>query len=116
MLSQLFIDILPGLIAVFCGILARTLFRLLSKYSPFWEGLTEQQARGVILISVRNICVILTIVCTILVFTKYAFSYGAVITTAYLAFLVSTILWGILMGIVKRFIPLSYSIKILQKL
>jgi hypothetical protein len=116
MLLQLLINLSPGLIAISCGILTGTLFRRLSKYSPLWEELSERQARGLLLVCSRNACVILVIVFTILVFTKYTFSFSAFITITYLAFLISSILWGIFMGLIKSYVDYKWAIKFFQKL
>jgi hypothetical protein len=116
MLSQLFIDILPCLNALVGGILVGTIFRPLSRYLAQKEELTETQSRGLVLLSARNICIILAIVFTILVFTKYEFSFYAILMVAYLLFLISSMLWGIMMGLVKRFVTSQHAIKIFQKL
>jgi hypothetical protein len=113
---HLLTEIAPCLIALVGGILLGTLSRPLARYITTQMEMTEEKARGMILLSAKKVCLGFIIVFALVSFAKYAFSYGTIITTAYLTFLVFSILWGILMGLVKRFVTSRNAIRILQKL
>lgn len=109
-------EIAPCLIALVGGVLLGTLSRPLARCMAKQTEMTEEKARGMILFWAKKVCLGLIIVFALISFAKYAFSYGAIITTAYLTFLVFSILWGILMGLAKSFVGLQHATMILQKL
>jgi hypothetical protein len=109
-------NILPCLIALVGGIALGTLSRPLASYMSKTTIMTEEQSRGCVLHSAKKVCLGLLIIVVLITFTKNAFSYGTVIISMYFIFLIFTILWGILMGLVQCFVSSGHAIKILRKI
>ena len=93
------------------------LFRPLASYLSQTEGFPIKESREIILIYARNSALILFAVFSVIGFAKYGvFSFRSAITAVYFFFMMFAIVWGVFMGMEKKFISSWKLPEMLKKL
>jgi len=110
------IQLTPFLISIIGGGFAGYfVFRPLANYLSRTEEFSEEETHEILLIYVRNSCLILIIVVSMIAFIKYGLvSISAPVVIAYLSFEIFSATWGACMGMEKKFIS-SWNFLKIQK-